>query len=139
MKAEFKRGTAAYRNVQTTATAPYADSIQLTQMLFSALLESLAEAEGHIIREELEKKAYSLSRANKILLGLQGSLDFNKGKELAINLSDIYDYSMRRLLQASIKNDMAIVKEIRGIISEIDSAWQVLPSILQDQPISLAS
>ena len=139
MKAKFKRGATAYRNVQTTAAAQYADSIQLTQMLFSALLESLAEAEGHIIREELEKKAYSLSRANKILLGLQGSLDFNKGKELAINLSDIYDYSMRRLLQASIKNDMAIVKEIRGIISEIDSAWQVLPSILQDQPISLAS
>ena len=139
MKARFNRGTDAYRNVQTTATAPYADSIQLTQMLFGALLESLAEAEGHISRQDFEKKAYSLSRANKILLGLQGSLDFNKGKDLAINLSDIYDYSMRRLLHASIKNDATIVKEIRGLISEIDSAWQVLPSILVNQSIPLAS
>ena len=139
MKARFNRGTDAYRNVQTTATAPYADSIQLTQMLFGALLESLAEAEGCISRQDFEKKAYSLSRANKILLGLQGSLDFNKGKELAINLSDIYDYSMRRLLHASIKNDATIVKEIRGLISEIDSAWQVLPSILVNQSIPLAS
>ena len=139
MKARFNRGTDAYRNVQTTATAPYADSIQLTQMLFGALLESLAEAEGYISRQDFEKKAYSLGRANKILLGLQGSLDFNKGKELAINLSDIYDYSMRRLLHASIKNDATIVKEIRGLISEIDSAWQVLPSILVNQSIPLAS
>ena len=139
MKARFNRGTDAYRNVQTTAAAPYADSIQLTQMLFGALLESLAEAEGYISRQDFEKKAYSLSRANKILLGLQGSLDFNKGKELAINLSDIYDYSMRRLLHASIKNDVTIVKEIRGLISEIDSAWQVLPSILVNQSIPLAS
>ena len=139
MKARFNRGTDAYRNVQTTATAPYADSIQLTQMLFGALLESLAEAEGYISRQDFEKKADSLSRANKILLGLQGSLDFNKGKELAINLSDIYDYSMRRLLHASIKNDATIVKEIRGLISEIDSAWQVLPSILVNQSIPLAS
>ena len=139
MKARFNRGTDAYRNVQTTAAAPYADSIQLTQMLFGALLESLAEAEGYISRPDFEKKAYSLSRANKILLGLQGSLDFDKGKELAINLSDIYDYSMRRLLHASIKNDVTIVKEIRGLISEIDSAWQVLPSILVNQSIPLAS
>jgi flagellar protein FliS len=139
MKARFNRGTYAYRNVQTTATAPYADSIQLTQMLFGALLESLAEAEGYISRQDFEKKADSLSRANKILLGLQGSLDFNKGKELAINLSDIYDYSMRRLLHASIKNDVTIVEEIRGLISEIDSAWQVLPSILVNQSIPLAS
>jgi flagellar protein FliS len=139
MKARFNRGTDAYRNVQTTATAPYADSIQLTQMLFGALLESLAEAEGYISRQDFEKKADSLSRANKILLGLQGSLDFNKGKELAINLSDIYDYSMRRLLHASIKNDVTIVEEIRGLISEIDSAWQVLPSILVNQSIPLAS
>ena len=98
MKAKFKRGAAAYRNVQTTAAAQYADSIQLTQMLFSALLESLAEAEGHINRNDFEKKASSLSRANKILLGLQGSLDFNKGKDLSMNLSDIYEYSIRRHL-----------------------------------------
>jgi flagellar protein FliS len=139
MKARFSRGTDAYRNVQTTTSAPYADSIQLTQMLFGALLESLAEAEGHISREHFEKKAYCLSRANKILLGLQSSLDFNKGKELAFNLSDIYDYSMRRLLIASIKNDVAGVQEIRGLISEIDSAWQVLPSILSSQSMPLAS
>jgi len=125
--------------VQTTAAAQYADSIQLTQMLFSALLESLAEAEGHINRNDFEKKASSLSRANKILLGLQGSLDFNKGKDLSMNLSDIYEYSIRRLLHASLKNDVTIVQEIKGIISDIDSAWQGLPTALAKQSIAAAS
>ena len=139
MKAKFNRGAAAYRNVQTTAAAQYADSIQLTQMLFSALLESLAEAEGHINRNDFEKKASSLSRANKILLGLQGSLDFNKGKDLSMNLSDIYEYSIRRLLHASLKNDVIIVREIKGIIADIDSAWQGLPTALAKQSIAAAS
>lgn len=139
MKAKFKTGINAYRHAHTTAAAQYADSIQLTQMLFSALLESLAEAEGHMSRNDFEKKASSLSRANKILLGLQGSLDFNKGKELATNLSDIYDYSMRRLLHASVKNDITILLEIKAIISEIDSAWQVLPTNLANQSITVAS
>jgi flagellar protein FliS len=125
--------------VQTTAAATYANSIELTQMLFSALLESLAEAEGHMDRKDFEKKASSLSRANKILLGLQGSLDFEKGKELSVNLYDIYEYSIRRLLHASIKNDLAVVKEIKSIISEIDSAWQVLPAALANQSIQVAS
>jgi|TARA_B110000090_G_scaffold101130_1_gene113696 flagellar protein FliS len=139
MRARFNRGTNAYRNVQTTAAATYANSIELTQMLFSALLESLAEAEGHMDRKDFEKKASSLSRANKILLGLQGSLDFEKGKELSVNLYDIYEYSIRRLLHASIKNDLAVVKEIKSIISEIDGAWQVLPAALANQSIQVAS
>lgn len=139
MKAKISRGIAAYRNVNTTATAPYADSIQLTQMLFSALVESLAEAEGHMRRNAFEKKAGSLNRASKILLGLQDSLDFEKGQELAINLSEIYDYARRRLFQASLKNDLAAVQEVRGLIAEIDSAWQLLPSVLSAPSSAIAS
>lgn len=139
MKARLSRGTAAYRNVNSTAGTPYADSIQLTQMLFSALVESLAEAEGHMRRKAFEKKAGSLNRASKILLGLQDSLDFDKGQELAINLSEIYDYSRRRLFQASLKNDLAAIQEVRGLISEIDSAWQLLPSVLNSPSSAIAS
>ena len=58
MKAKFKTGINAYRHAHTTAAAQYADSIQLTQMLFSALLESLAEAEGHMSRNDFEKKSF---------------------------------------------------------------------------------
>ena len=42
-----QRGINAYRNVNVSSAVPYADSVQLIQMLFDGLMTSLADAEGH--------------------------------------------------------------------------------------------
>ena len=81
------RGVAAYRNVSVSSAVPYADSVHLIQMLFDGLLVSLADAEGHIGRNDIKAKTESIGRATKILNGLQGALDFEKGAEIAVNLS----------------------------------------------------
>ena len=124
------RGVAAYRNVSVSSAVPYADSVHLIQMLFDGLMVSLADAEGHIERKDIKAKTASIGRATKILNGLQGALDFEKGAEIAINLSDLYDYCVRRLLKASIRNDPSIVREVKGLMGEIQDAWRVLPELL---------
>ena len=124
------RGAAAYRNVSVSSAVPYADSVQLIQMLFDELMVSLADAEGHIERNDIVAKTASIGRATKILNGLQGGLDFEKGAEIAINLSDLYDYCVRRLLKGSIRNDSLIIQEVRGLIGEIQDAWRTLPELL---------
>ncbi|MEZ8132426.1 MAG: flagellar export chaperone FliS [Porticoccaceae bacterium] len=124
------RGVAAYRNVSVSSAVPYADSVHLIQMLFDGLMVSLADAEGHIERKDIKAKTESIGRATKILNGLQGALDFEKGAEIAINLSDLYDYCVRRLLKASIRNDPSIVREVRGLMFEIQDAWSTLPELL---------
>ena len=124
------RGVAAYRNVSISSAVPYADSVHLIQMLFDGLMVSLADAEGHIERKDIKAKTESIGRATKILNGLQGALDFEKGAEIAINLSDLYAYCVRRLLKASIRNDPSIVREVRGLMFEIQDAWSTLPELL---------
>jgi flagellar protein FliS len=124
------RGVAAYRNVSVSSAVPYADSVHLIQMLFDGLMVSLADAEGHIERKDIKAKTESIGRATKILNGLQGALDFEKGAEIALNLSDLYDYCVRRLLKASIRNDPSIVREVRGLMFEIQDAWSTLPELL---------
>ncbi|MGY8802582.1 MAG: flagellar export chaperone FliS, partial [Pseudomonadales bacterium] len=88
----------AYRSVGVSSGVEYADSVQLVQMLFDGLLAALADAEGHMQRNAIAEKGESINRASKILIGLQSTLDFEKGGELARNLSDLYDYAMRRIL-----------------------------------------
>jgi|TARA_B110000977_G_scaffold127344_1_gene162713 flagellar protein FliS len=135
-----KRGIDAYRNVNVSSAVPYADSVQLIQMLFDGLMSSLADAEGHIARKDIKEKTESIGRATKILIGLQGALDFEKGGEIAVNLSDLYDYCVRRLLKASIRNDILIVQEVKGLVTEIAEAWSTLPGLLaKDTNVSLAS
>ena len=126
------RGVAAYRNVSVSSAVPYADSVHLIQMLFDGLMVSLADAEGHIGRNDIKAKTESIGRATKILNGLQGALDFEKGAEIAINLSDLYDYCVRRLLKASIRNDVSIIREVKGLMGEIQGAWSTLPELLSE-------
>ena len=135
-----KNGVNAYRNVNVSSAVPYADSIQLIQMLFDGLLNSLADAEGHFARNDIKGKSDSIGRATKIIIGLQSALDFEKGQELATNLSELYGYCVRRLLKANIRNDVSGIHEVKGLISEINGAWALVPQLLDRKTsVSLAS
>jgi len=134
-----KKAMNAYRSVGVTSGVEYADSVQLVQMLFDGLLAALADAEGHMQRNAIAEKGESINRASKILIGLQSTLDFERGGELARNLNDLYDYAMRRILKANLRNDIAAIQEVRGLLGEITGAWELLPALLKDTPIAMAS
>ena len=38
----------AYRNVHVSSAVPYADGIQLIQMMFDGLVDALSQAEGEV-------------------------------------------------------------------------------------------
>jgi len=128
-----KKGLASYGEVQVQSGTAYADSVQLIQMLFDGLIDSLAAAEGQIERKEIQAKGESLSRATRIVLGLQGSLDMEKGGEIAANLAELYDYCMRRLMHANLKNDADAVREVRGLMDEVRDAWALVPDLIHGQ------
>ena len=50
-----KKALNAYHNVHVAAV-PYADGIQLIQMLFDGLIDSLSSAEGEIKRKNIQEK-----------------------------------------------------------------------------------
>lgn len=129
----------AYKDVQVTSAVSYADGVQLIQMLFDGLLDALTDAETHIKSKDIAKKSDAISRATRIVVGLKGSLDFEKGGELARNLNDLYDYSTRQLLKANLRNDVELVREVKSLLGEINNAWQLLPSLLKNDGVALAS
>ena len=133
-----KKGLASYGEMNVQAGTAYADSVQLIQMLFDGLIDSLSAAEGQIERNEIEAKGESISRAIRIVMGLQGSLDIEKGGEIAANLGDLYDYCTRRLMHANLKNDLEAVQEVKRLISEIREAWSQVPELLQQQQVANA-
>ena len=129
----------AYHNVHVGSAVPYADGVQLIQMLFDGLIDTLAVAEGEIQRKNIQEKCRALNRATSILYGLQDSLDFKKGSDLARNLSELYEYMICRVLFANLHNDINALNEVKGLINEIRSAWKLLPGLLKEQPIAMAS
>ena len=128
----FTRAAQSYGSVQLVTGVATADNVQLIQMLFDGLSESLATARGHIANDNIEGKSKALARAGRIVVGLQGALDFDRGGELAHNLNDLYSYMTRRILHANAYNDEEALVEVAGLVRDISSAWQALPGLLTD-------
>jgi flagellar protein FliS len=125
-----ERALASYGDVKVTTGVAGADNIQLIQMLFDGLIESLATAKGHIERGAINEKSKSLARAGRIVVGLQGALDFDKGGDIARNLNDLYSYVTRRLFHVNAHNDLEALQEVHNLMNEIRGAWQVVPSLV---------
>ena len=128
----YSKFAESYGSVQVMTGVATADNIQLIQMLFDGLIESLASASGHIQNKAIEEKSNALVRAGRIVIGLQGALDFERGGELAQNLNELYSYVTRRLFHINAQNDLTALEEVKTLIKDISQAWQTLPSLLAD-------
>lgn len=125
-----------YGAVQVATGVATADNVKLILMLFDGLLESLAAARGHIQHGNVAEKGKAIARCTRILMGLQGSLDFERGGELAQNLDELYAYCTRRLVRANAHNDVEIVDEVRSLMSEIRDAWSTLPGLMPGRAVT---
>jgi flagellar protein FliS len=132
MRLQFK-AMESYGSDNLASQASVANNVALIQMLFDGLTDTLVAAQGHLAHGAIQEKCKCIARASRIVIGLQGSLDFAKGGELAQNLNDLYNYVTRRLIFANAHNDMAVLQEIHGLMTEIRSAWQEVPSLLPTQ------
>ena len=125
-----RKAAASYGAVMIETGVDSSDRVQLVQMLFDGLLESLNAAEGHIKANAIQEKSNHLSRAGRIVLGLQSSLDYENGGDLARNLAELYTYVTRRLLQINLRNDLAGLSEVKGLMEEVRDAWTTVPSLV---------
>ena len=129
-----QKAIAAYGDVKVTTGVSSANGVQLIQMLFDGLLESLAATKGHIQNGAIVEKGKSIARASRIVIGLQGALDFERGGDLANNLNELYGYVTRRVLHVNARNDLDALEEIFGLMNEIRSAWEGVPDLIPASP-----
>ena len=129
MRVHFK-AMESYGEGNHASQAMVADKVELIQMLFDGLIDSLVTAKGHIQRGSIEDKNKSLVRAGRIVLGLQGALDLEKGGDLARNLYELYSYVTRRLVYVNARNDLDALQEVHTLLNEIRQAWRDGPNLL---------
>lgn len=125
----FSRAASAYRQVSAQSGVESASPHRLVQMLFDGLLQNLNAARGAMLRGEVEAKGEQLGRAVRILEeGLKGGLNREQGGELAMNLWALYDYCIRRLTHANLRNDAQAVEEVVALVEPVAQGWQAIAS-----------
>jgi flagellar protein FliS len=122
-----RSGVAQYGKVATESEAAYANPHRLVQMLMEGALDKVATAKGCIERNDLEGKSRQITWAMSIINGLRSSLDMEAGGAIAVNLDDLYDYMVRRLIDASAQNDAGALSEVIDLMLEIKGAWDAMP------------
>ncbi|MFZ3387600.1 flagellar export chaperone FliS [Buttiauxella gaviniae] len=119
------RGTQAYAQIGVESAVMSASPHQLIVLLFDGALSALVRARLFMQQGELAAKGEALSKAINIIdNGLKAGLDNDKGGEIAENLSSLYDYMIRRLMLANLRNDVAIIEEVEGLLTNIADAWK---------------
>ena len=97
-------------------------------MLIDGALTRLSTAKGCIQREDHAGKGEQLGKGIDIISGLQGCLDMDAGGAISSQLDALYDYMVKRLMDASANNDMSIVDEVITLLREIKSGWDNIPN-----------
>ena len=116
-----------YRQVNVHGSVPEASPYHLVQLLFQGALDRIAMAKACIAEKDVPAKAQNITKALNIVGELRGSLNTEVGGDLAQNLDQLYEYMSRRLVEANLSSDVAILNEVSSLIGEIKSAWDAIP------------
>ena len=116
-----------YKTVDLRSAVASASPHQLIAMLYDGALTALANAKGCIARKDIESRAKQLNKANAIVMGLQDFLDVEKGGEIAENLSALYNYIIRGIIQANREQSEEKIQELINLLLELKQGWNGMP------------
>ena len=123
-----RRALSNYTEVAAASNKDTKSPHELIRLLFDGLTDRIAGARSALAKGDREERANSVTKAQTILWGLRESLDFEKGKDLAVNLDSLYDYCIRRLTAAHAKEDDEIFSEVMDLMINIRDAWRQMPT-----------
>lgn len=95
---------------------------ELTLMLYNGCLKFIKLANRAMTEKKYEEKNTNIIKAQAILQELQVTL--NQDVQISENLSQLYDYLIRRLIEANMKNDTSILEEVEGQVVELRDTWK---------------
>ena len=116
-------GATHYKNVDLGSRIEGASPHQLVQLMYDELLRAIDAMAVAVKRGDYIQRGERQARALKILSGLETSLDFDKGGDIAASLAAIYREARRLLVAAGAANDEDKVGQVRTMIGEIAAAW----------------
>lgn len=111
-----------YRQYQTTQVQT-ASPAHLTLMCYDGALRFLTQARSAVEAKDYESQSVFIGKTQALLNELVIGLDFERGGEIAQNLSSIYRYLYDRLTQATIKDDLAALDEVREHLIGLRDTW----------------
>ena len=111
---------ATYKNNSVT----YASKEQLLLMLVEGAVKFAKVGRQAIVDKNIAKAHENIVKAQNIFYELMTTMNVEQGGEWAKVMMNIYDFIVRRLTDANIKKDIAIMDEIIPLIEDVKNTWE---------------
>lgn len=95
---------------------------ELTLMLYNGCIKFIHIAKKAMNDKNIEVKNTNILKTQKIIQELMVTL--NRDVEVSENMMSLYDFMNRRLVEANIKNDVAMLNEVEELITEFRDTWK---------------
>lgn len=96
---------------------------KLILMLYDGAIRFLNQSLEGLKEKKYDVVNNNIIKGQNILTELMLSLNMNVG-EIAENLYSLYDYMNRRLIEANIKKDDKVIKEVLGMLTDLRATWE---------------
>lgn len=117
----------AYQQNSVTTASPG----ELTLMLYNGCLKFLTTAKKAIEDKNIQEKNTNIQKAQAIINELNVTL--NMDIAISKQMYSLYEYMNRRLIEANIKNDTAIIDEVIALTTEFRDTWKQVIQITRQQ------
>nr|WP_309098571.1 flagellar export chaperone FliS [Fredinandcohnia onubensis] len=95
---------------------------ELTLMLYNGCLKFIKLSRKAIEENNIEAKNTNLQKAQNIIREFMVTL--NMDVEMSKNMMVMYDYINRQLLEVNLKNDLDILTEVEGLVTDFRDTWK---------------
>ncbi|MBI5682829.1 MAG: flagellar export chaperone FliS [Deltaproteobacteria bacterium] len=92
-------------------------------MTYEGAINFLDIARDRIYIKDIPGKSLYLNKASAIVSELLCSLDKKAGGEIASNLEKLYNYMLRQIANADLKNDHESIGVVILLLKELKAGW----------------
>ncbi|MEO4054192.1 flagellar export chaperone FliS [Solibacillus sp. CAU 1738] len=117
----------AYKQNSVTTASPG----ELTLMLYNGCLKFLTKSKKAIEDKDIQEKNTNIQKAQAIIAELMSTLNIDI--EISKQMLPLYEYMNRRLVEANIQNDIHIIVEVEGLVTEFRDTWKEVLKITRQQ------
>lgn len=113
-----------YRAIDNVTSVSGRSPAELILLVYDRIGDKLGRAEAALAQQSYREFQATVREATDLITqGLIAALDFERGGEVAHNLSRLYDYAVRRLLQANLQGDITPVREVAELLRGLRTTW----------------
>lgn len=117
-----------YKNQSIMLAAPE----ELTLMLYNGCAKFIGQAEISITNHDISQANQFIQRAQAILEELKATL--NMSYRVSEGLMELYQFMIRRLIDANIAKDVNVLKEVLDLVIELRDTWAEAMRLTSQRP-----